>query len=121
MSFVNNQQQMKKMNLVKKASSIFSFWQAKIYVDCSQSFYKYCYILYDKTTKKIYWDREQIRRVNLNELLYQNNDVQKSLISIKPKNNSFKILDRDFNQRFSFNQINENILIGKNFFYDKFL
>ena len=71
-----------------------SIFQTKFYVENSQTYLKYCYLLQENKSKRLYWDREQIRKFNFKK--YQTNDK-----------NYFCIYDYEFKRNFNFNRIND--------------
>ena len=119
------------MDLIYKkdpsTDSIESFWQKEFLVEVTRTSFKYNYVLYDEENKKGFWEREHIRTFYLNELeenkkavamLKRDKNMKNfnEILAYSYKNNVFKIYDFDFNYNFSIDEINENIIIGINFF-----
>ena len=92
-----------------------SFWQAKIQVEAKQSHVTYCYVLYDKDNQRIILEREPAHKLFFSDILNKNNKIHKNMDKYREKNNTYIIEDYDFNQKFSYNNINEKIILG--FFY----
>ena len=99
-----HKQVVKKMKYIQKNQNI-SFWQKKFYVDLSQNVFKYCFLAFDKKSQKIFWDRQQVRKLNLSDFFITKEFHQK---------NYFHFYDFEFDNKFSINEINANMIIGIN-------
>ena len=104
------------------------YWETKFYVESAETMFKYCYFYKEKLKKKVFWDRESIRKLDLVKLfMNETEDLNQRFICLKK--NSMKIFDYDFNQTFKFDQIDKSIFAGNiikilnymnlNFFFSK--
>ena len=102
------------------------YWEMEIVVHPSEKEITYCYFAYDKENKSTLFERKKHRRIHFSFLPFQKIETDDDFSLNVPKNNytssesnlknnCYKIYDFDFQNKFLFNEINENIILGKFF------
>jgi len=99
------------------------YWEVEFMVDPLEKEINYCYFSYDKENQIRIYERKRLRRVNLefsalNELV-ADKTKRTSKYSIL-KNDRYKIYDLEFQNKFLFNEINKNIIVGSFIFLWKY-
>lgn len=83
------------------------FWEIEVAIDPMEKKINYLYLVYDKESLEISYERNKERIVVLDSF---------SVIFCNRKNNTFKIYDSPLQTKFNFSEINENIILGIYFF-----
>lgn len=91
------------------------YWQFDFLMEPFERRLFYSYFIYDEENDKYLYEKKQIRRVNLCFSHENINSPSSQRICPKKlvrKNNCLKIYDKEFEKKFCFDEINENILLG---------
>lgn len=112
------------MNLVHKKDPLtekrVSYWQKVFHIKHDQKKLKYRFVLYNPNSGEYIWEREPDRVANFQTLAtispyknYDSNPNQKDCIKFVRKSNKYIRYDVNFVAEFYYNQITENIYIGR--------
>lgn len=93
------------------------FWQFEFLVEPFERRIFYSYLIFDEENDKYLYEKKQIRRIALffsHENITGNSPSSQRISHKKfvQKNNCLKIYDIEFEKKFGFDEINENILLG---------
>jgi hypothetical protein len=116
------------MTLVSKKDPLsgkrIPYWQKSFFVKHDYKKIKYRYVMCDLETGETFWEREPDRICNFVTLAtispykdYEANPNKKDCIKFVRKHNKFIKYDVNFVADFHYNQITDNIIIGKSSVY----
>lgn len=118
--------QPQKMDLVLRKDPqtkiLSSYWEKEFFIEAKRPYFRYYYLIYDEKEKKYQWERDPGRILNLKDRDVVNywkkidptNEHKVDCVYFRLKNNIYKKIDTNFISVFFYNQITENIYIGKN-------